>query len=206
MIANLLVNILGVLIFLFLYWKKLKEDHVPEIIFSSAYIILGAIFASYLFTLKFLPNWLFWIQILAISLAFGISVKKFRMRLFETLDALIISLLPWFSLVFLKDSVINSSLISFIGFVAVLFLIFIYYFLDSRYKRFTWYKSGKIGFSGLGTLTILFLARATTSLILPSVLTFTEVYGGGTNPEPYISGLLTLVSAITILYLGKIEE
>jgi hypothetical protein len=200
MIANLFVNIFGALIFLFLFWKKLKDDHVPEIIFSAAYLIIGAIAVSYFVSLKFFPDWFFWSEVVAISAAFAFSVYKFRMSLYETLDALVISILPWFSLTFLKDSVVNSSLTSFIGFIVILIFIFIYYFLESRYKRFTWYRSGKIGFSGLSTLMILFLVRAGTSLYTNRVLTFTGIY------EPYLSGGLVIISILTILYLGKIEE
>ncbi len=200
MIANLSVNTLGILIFLFLYWKKLKEDLGVEIIFSSAYIIIGAILASYFMAIKFLPNWIFWMEILGLILSLSFSIYKFKMKIFETLDATVISLLPWLSLTFLKDSVVNASIASFISFVSVLIFIFIYYFVDSRYKRFTWYRSGKIGFSGLFTLFVFFLVRSTTSLIIPSVLTFTSVF------EPYISGALSLLSILVILYLGRIEE
>src|SRR3990167_5372358 len=201
MIANLAVNIGGSLIFLFLYWKKLKEDHVAETIFASGYMVVGGIFAAYFLAFKFFPGWIFWTEILAIFLAFSFGVYKFKMRPFETLDGLIVSLLPWFSLSFLKDSVVNSSLNSFISFVAVLIFIFIFYFLDMRYKKFTWYKSGKIGFSGLATLSVFFLTRASTSLKLPHMLTSTSTYGSALKAEPYLSGTLVLLSILGIFYL-----
>lgn len=200
MIANLLVNLSGALIFLFIFWKKLKEDHASEIIFSSAYTVLAGILAGYLLSLNFFPEWFFWSEVIGILIGYVISIYKFRVRVFETLDSLVISLLPWLSLTFLKDSVVNSSLISFISFVAVLLFIFIYHFMDMRYKRFTWYRSGKIGFSGLATLTLFFITRAAIATSFGAVLSFVSVY------EPYISGALAFMVALVIFNLSRKEE
>lgn len=199
MIANTFVNLLGIFLFLFLFWKKLKDDHASEIIFSCAYTILGSILVAGLISKNFFPEWFFWSEFIGALLAVGFSILKFRMRLFETIDGFVISILPWISVFYLKDSVTNSSLPSFIGFVVVLFLMFIYYFLETRYKSFAWYKSGKVGFSGLVTLFLFFLVRSGASLIEPHMLTFTSI-------EVYLSGSLALLSLILVVYLGRLED
>jgi hypothetical protein len=133
-------------------------------------------------------------------LGFSFGVWKFKMRGYEVFDALVVSMLPWMSFIFLKDSVVNSLLSSFIGFIAILFFISIYYFLDLNYKRFTWYKSGRIGFSGLTSLFLIFLTRAALATQFPAVLSFVLEY------EPYLSGSIAFTLVVIIFFLSRSEE
>lgn len=195
--AALSVNILGVLVFLFVFWKKLKEDYESGLIFSLATTVLVGILVGFLISSKFFPNWFFWLEFFGASLGLTIFVTKFKLRVYEIFEGLVAGLIPWLSLTFLFDSVANKSLTSFMAFLTCLMLVFIYYFLSLKYKLFSWYKSGRVGLSGLVTLWILVFTRFTVAIFLTNVLSFVG------KAEVFISGFLTIVIAVLIFRLAK---
>src|SRR5689334_3343572 len=132
MIANIGVGLAGILIFLFIFWKRLKEDYSSEIIFKSAFAILFGIGLTSLVALKFFPDWFFFTAIIGVGLGLTFSVFNLRMRFYETFESSVVSLIPWLSFIFLLDSVSSSSLSSFFLFLGSLFLIFIFYYLDTH--------------------------------------------------------------------------
>jgi len=201
MLANIAVLILGVLVFLYIFWKRLKEDYVPEIIFKTAFCVLVGVFVSNILSNKFFPGWFLWFSFLGtlVGLTFGIFVYK--VRFYEALEALVISFLPWVSLLFLSDSVVHYSLSSFIGFIAILVIIFISFWINDHYKNFSWYKSGKIGFAGLATLAIIFLIRSAIAISGIHVLSFV-----GQRYEAMVSGSLAFISCLLIYNLGRNQK
>ena len=101
MIANIGINILGLFIFLFVFWRKLKEDYVSEIIFSASVFILLGLLAGFIIGLKFFPSFIFWSEFIGILLGLALSVLRLKLRVYETLEAAVISFLPWFGIYFL---------------------------------------------------------------------------------------------------------
>lgn len=196
-IANFGVNLLGLLIFLFIFWKKMKEDYVSEIIFSVAFVMLGIAFAGGVVAWRFLPDWFFWLETLGIIIGLITSYYKYKVRFYETLEALVIAILPWLSIFYLYDSAKNSSLISLIFFFLTLGFILLFYFFDLKYKNFTWYRSGRVGFSGVATLGVFFLVRCSVSVFGIGVLSFVGKF------EPYLSGIMAFITFILIYNLGK---
>ena len=57
MIANILTNLIGVLVFLFIFWKKLREDYTSETIFSLAALIFAGMIISSIVSFNFFPEW-----------------------------------------------------------------------------------------------------------------------------------------------------
>ena len=199
MIANVLVVLLGLIVSLFIYWRRLREDYASEIIFSSAFTTYLLIFIAWAVSLRFAPGWFFWLEFLGLLLGVILSVFRFRIRFYESLESFVFSVLPMYSFMFLSDSVARSSLISFMGFVVILAFIFLFYYFESHYKSFSWYKSGKIGFAGLATLGVFFLTRAGIAIFFTSVLSFTGKF------EVYISGVFAFLSFLMIFNLGRKE-
>lgn len=197
MLYKVLVNVLGVLIFLFIFWKRQKEDFASSEIFSTSfYIIFGALLGA-IVSLKLAQSWWFWASFVGSVVAMSLAIVKFRLRVFETIETSVISFLPWLGLVFLVDSVLEKSLTSLLGFVIILALVFMFIYLDLHYKKFTWYKSGKIGFSGLTVLGALFLVRALIALFSSSVLSFSGKF------ETYLSALVAFLSFFTVFNLAR---
>lgn len=192
MISSFLSSLIGILVFLFIFWKKMREDHSSEIIFSSAsFILLGILIGSFFG---------FWFILLGIVLGVVASYLKNRIRVYEAVDALVISLLPWLSFYFLNDAAVSSSFSSFIGFLAVLLMILVYCFFWVKYKSFRWFKSGRVGFTGLATLFIFFLIRLALAIKFEGVLSFHQ------SLEVYLSGLSAAAAAFTVFRLGRVEK
>lgn len=174
-----IANILGISFLFFLLWRLLKEDYHYEKIFNLGFLILPFYLVGLLITSYILKDFWFWIILVCISLGFIIIIKKQKMKFFEVFEAIVIGLLPWISIIFLSDSIDNSSLSSFLAFWMSLVCILLFFFLKSYYRNFTWYKSGMVGFAGLSTAAIFFLIRAISSLFFNNVISFAgkfEVY------------------------------
>jgi hypothetical protein len=124
----------------------------------------------------------------------------YKLKIFETIDAGFASLIPWLGLLFLSHSIVAKNSYSLIAFAIVALTYFLYLFLNANYKKFSWYVSGKVGFSGLMSLGVLFLARGLTSLFWPGVLSFVG------SLESAISGVVSIVSFLGVFYLARKVE
>lgn len=198
MLVNILVSLLGILVFLFLFWKRLKEDYVAEIVFGASFYILVGLGIGWTVSLRFFPNWFFWFSFTGGVVGLVVSFLRFKVKFYETLEAFIISSLPWLAFIFLENSVEKSSFSSFLGFAAILLLMLISYYFDTHYKKFVWYKSGRLGFTGLATAGIFFSVRLILAILKVPVLSLVNV------SEIAISGILTVTSFALLFNLGRL--
>lgn len=179
----LITNLLGIILLFFLLWKRLKDDYHYEKIFNLGFIIFFGLATGYFVAKSFVPSYWFWTQIFFVTASFLIGVIKQKMKFFESLDALIIGLLPWLGLTYLSDAISKSSLSSFLAFWITLIFVFLFFFLNSQYRKFSWYKSGRVGFAGITVAALFFLARIALFLIYPQTMSFAgglELYFSGT--------------------------
>ena len=175
----------------------MKDDYASGIIFEVATYILLGIAVLYLVGLKLFPGWFFWTSIIGAAGGLALGILRFRLRFYESMEAVAVGLMPWLAFIFLKDSVVSSSLSSFLAFLSILLIIFIFYFLDTHYREFTWYRSGKVGFAGLSTLAIIFAARSAIALAGVRVLTFSGRF------EAIVSGAMAFICFILIYNLSR---
>jgi len=197
MFAKIIFNLLGILVFLFIFWKRLKEDYPSSQIFTTGFYIIIGIFLAMTISAKMLKPWWFWLSFSTAISGLVLAVLKFKLKFFETFEAGVIATLPWLGLAFLSDSIQKSNLVSFVSFVVTTLLIVLFYFLDAHYKRFSWYKSGRVGFTGLTTLGLFFLLRAAVAPVIPNVLSFSGKY------EAVISGILAFISFLLVFNLAR---
>jgi len=178
---------------------RLKEDYSSDLIFKLASHILIGMSVGFIVSNRFFPSFYLWSEFFGSFAGAAIGIYRFKVRPFEISEAFITSALPWISIVFLKDSVIKHSLASFFAFIATLLVIFMAYLLDTRYKSFSWYKSGKIGFVGLATFGAIFMIRLATSLFKIPVLSFVKYEG-------LLSGVSAFVCFLLLVYLARDKE
>ncbi|MBI4153616.1 hypothetical protein HY503_01290 [Candidatus Woesebacteria bacterium] len=197
MIGSIAVTLAGIVLFLFLFWRRLKEDYPSNQIFTTAFYVLGGILLGYAVSLKVSPASWFWIELAGIILGFALGILRYKLRFFEVLEALLLGLLPWLGFIYLRDSIENSSLHSFLAFFATACLITLFAFLSSHYKHFAWYKSGRIGFSGLATLGTFFLVRAAFASFFPFVISFIGKY------EAILSGAAAFIFFLATFNLAR---
>lgn len=191
------VNLVGLILFLFTFYRRMKEDYASDIIFTTSFYILLGLGVGYIVSRFFLSTWWFWLEFLGISLGLAVGTVRYKLRFFETFESSFSSLTPWLSLVFLGDSVSNSSLTSFLAFVATLGILTLFYYLESSYKNFVWYTSGKSGFSGMMTFATFFLIRGAIAYFFPFVLSFVG------RIDALISGIVAFVAFYGIYNLSR---
>jgi hypothetical protein len=96
--------------------------------------------------------------------------------------------------------VVKSSLSSFLAFLGILIMLFIAYYFDTHYKGFSLYKSGRIGFTGLAMVALIFLVRSLIAIAKVPMLSFVGIR------EAPISGVLMLLSLVLLFNLGKVKK
>lgn len=183
----LIANILGVTLFLFFLWKRLKDDYHYEKIFNFGFFVLLGLLVGYLVSRYFFEEYWFWTQLIIVAIILTLNMIRQKMKFFESLEALIVGLLPWLGFVFLSDSISKSSLSSFLLFWITLIVTFFFFLLDSQYRKFTWYKSGRVGFAGVVTGFAFFVSRIVLYLIYPKTISFVP------NFEVYFSATFVIV-------------
>ncbi len=197
MIINILVSIVSALLFLYVFWTRLKEDYTQNQIFTAGfYVLLGIACGSILADNSFSELW-FWASFAGGVIGLALGIWRFRLRFFETLEAAVLSELILFLIVFLLSLVKKFSQITLLGTLAIIVLIGLFIFLDAHYKKFSWYKSGRVGFSGLTVLGLFFLARTLVAMLAIDVLSFVG------DREVIASGVLSFVSFMAVYNLSK---
>lgn len=200
MLIKILAGIVAVFFFLFIFWKKLKEDYASDIIFQVAMWILAGMALGLTASKIFLPSWFFWFALMGGLIEFMFMFLKFKLKFNQSLEAFILAGIPIISLMFFADSVTSFSLNSFIAFVATLVLLFLAYWFDTHYKSFAWYKSGKIGFSGLATGAVFFLVRTVIAILNVVMISCVG------KVDAIISGILAVACLGLLVHLGREKE
>jgi hypothetical protein len=195
-----IANFFGIFVFLFFLWKRLKEDYHYEKIFNLATATLAGLFIGLLISKYFLPVYWFWIGIVCMFIGFGVARYRLKIRFFESLEAIIIGLIPWLSLIYLLDAINNSSLASFLAFWIGSICIFVFFFLDSQYRSFSWYKSGRVGFAGVLTAAIFFTLRLIVSIFFKDVISLVN------GIEVYLSATVAFGFFLLLYNLGRTKE
>lgn len=196
MFYSILFGTLGFLAFFYIFWSRLKEDYSSELIFKLAFGTMIVWLAVRFVAQRFLPNWWFWVALLTAFGGFVGYLRILRLSFFESLEALVMAFLTYLSLYFLADAVNASSVFSFAHSVFIFATLFLFVFLDTRYKEFSWYRSGRVGFTGLVTLGFYFLVRSVLSSLFPFMLSFAHY-------EVYISASVAFLSFLIVYNLAR---
>lgn len=153
----------------------MREDYISQSIFTASVlvvvgVVLGAVLAvglgqlfveSAIFSRSGL--W-FWGAFLSLQVASFFSSRKLRLKYVELLESMDIGALLWLSIVVLPIFWPASA----VGIV----LFGLFYFFESKYRNISWYKSGRVGFSGFSVLTLFFLFRLVVALMAPDMIIF----------------------------------
>ncbi len=147
-LIKLIFIFLGGYLFLYVFWKKLKEDYSEDKILSTGFYTLFGLGFSYLFSLRFASLYWFWITLLGGLIGAFFGILRFKLKPIESLDAVILGFLIIFDMFFLYNFLKSHDFRFGIFFLLIFIIISFYFFLEKRYKNFSWYKSSKVGFSG----------------------------------------------------------
>lgn len=197
MFLTILINLISVFIFLYILWNKLKEEYSASLIFSAGFTITIAVILGNIIAFRFFPQYWFWASFLGVFLGTIISVYRYRFSFFEFVDSVVISIHPWLGLIFLDKFASSLN-------VKVLLLVFqtiitavLYMIFNKKYKSYTWYRSGRIGFAGFSVLGIYFILRSIIALTLEDMVSFIGL------SDAIISGVVSFMSFLMLLNLSR---
>lgn len=180
----------------FVLWRKLKEDYQEDLIFYLTIILVGTLLLASKIFGTYLPDFSFLGTIVSLIFITLYSFKKLGFKFFESIDALSMGGL-WFLFFLGADWLLKIGVFAPAAVLNILVIslsLLSYKFFLSRYRRFSWYPSGKVGFPGLASLAIFFLLNSAVAFYSWPVLSFPWMVNIGT------SVILFLVLS-TILYL-----
>lgn len=195
-IIDILITLFSALFFLYIYWSRLKEDYTQNQIFTSGIYILIGIGAGRILANNFFDAWWFWAAFAGGLIGFIIGISRIHMKIIETLEAYVISVLALYLIVALSALIKTYSPETLVLFLGIALFIGLFLFLDRHYKKFTWYKSGKVGFSGLTVMGLFFLTRSVVAMSGLSVLSFAG------DLEVVISGIIAFLSFMAVYNLS----
>jgi len=190
-------NFLGLWIFLYVLWRKLKDDYLPSQVFTLGIFMSVGIALFAFLAHEFLPVYWFWLSFSGAALGLLLGIIRFKLRFFESLEATTAALVPWLSFVFLADSIKNLSWFSFAMFIFLTLLTVVYIFVSRSYRNFSWYRSGRVGVAALIVLGVFFLVRAVVAQVFPFVLSFA---GKG---ESILSAVVSFIIFLVVFNLSR---
>lgn len=173
-------------VFSFVLWKKLKDDYTHDLIFSFTLISLFVAAFGVILAGNFLPGFSFWFVFLLQLICVTWFVKREYFKFYELVDAFSIAWLAFFLLSnisdlvmqIIKDKGIRILDLHFVLHVVLIGFVFLLYkTILKKYRSFSWYPSGKIGFLGFAVLTLYFLFRSLVAIVISGVLPFFEIQG-----------------------------
>ena len=200
MLITILINIFAFFVFLFVAWKRLKEDYPAENVFTLCFVTALGLLSGYLVARQFAPAFWFWMEILGVLIGFIVIVLKIKLKVYETLEALVIGYLYWFGIYWAYLFIKTPSIITLLAALLAICFIILFYLLNKSYRNFSWYKSGRIGFSGLTTAGFFFLTRGAIASFFPFMLSFSG------KSEAVLSGAVSFIIFLLVYNLSRQGE
>lgn len=201
-------SVLGAISFLFIYWKKMRHDYTRDMVFASGFsillLVISMTFIS-IYIVRYIPAtnifdstqlW-FWGALVGYLIAFGLNIVNSKFKFFESLEASGIGLFIWLGFIFVANGINRRDLNSLLASGLVIGLFMIYLILERKYRRFTWYKSGRVGFAGLTTLGLFFLIRSMVSIYGGSMLSLAG------RVEVVLSSVLAFLLFFSVYHLSE---
>ena len=195
--VEIITTFVGVLLYLFFFWKRLKDDYIRNQIFTTAFYGLVLLGGGYLISFYFFNSLRFWLSLTGAIIGFLWGIFRYKLKMLEVLEAAVLGLLSIFTLILLGELILSHDILYLFSFIVLVLLIILFHLLDKYYRGFTWYKSGRIGFSGLTVTGVFFLIYTIVAVTLGGVISFVG------NKDYLISLLLAVISFLIVFKLAK---
>ncbi len=177
-----MVVVFGSLVFVFMFWRRLKEDYSSDILFSAGVsmaictMLFSAIFfyiANFFFAKSavFYPEGMwFWGAVVGYLIAYAVSVWRYEMKVYEVFDAAGIALLLWYAEIIFAYSIIPLYISGLAFFSAVFIFYLSFVWLQKNYKRLSIFRNSRAGAPGLAIIGALFFVRVLAAYFVPSLV------------------------------------
>jgi len=208
-----IIRVVGIIVFLYLFWRNLKDDYEsPKVITLSWLTLLGFLVVGRigygLIHFGVWKNFSEWISVwnvpgmsyigscLGLFLTSLIYVKKQGWKFFAFMEDSLSAFLVLIGFL-LADELVRTKfeLINLIYLGIVILAYFLYRFFKGRYRSFVWYKSGKKGFAFLVTTFLIFLGLIGVFLMFKDKII-----------NVVLASIISLLSLIGLFILGDVKK
>lgn len=199
MILNIGIAVIGAFIYLFTIWRRLKDDYVVSHLFTTGFsslfgMSLGIIAAAYLRL-----NLWFWIGFFGLILGLIISSLRFHLRFYEVFETAVIGILPLYLIFMLKELIFGFGVGKLMVVLVTGLIIVLFKLLDTNYRSFSWYPSGKPGFAGLTILGLFAVVKSLVAIYFPDMVSFSG------KIDVYISCVILVFCLGSLLSLSRLK-
>jgi len=200
-----LIRIIGILLFLYVFWKNLKDDYPSNDVIWLGWLIVAMFYFGS--RLVFFGNFdkdliLFWSKpglsylggYICVLITIALYVKRKSWKLILILEDGVKPFLLFLFFNYLEELIRSKWVGELVA--KVLIVLLGYYFaglLKDKYRSFVWFKSGKKGFVFWSISAIVLGLFMINSLIFGNVLFLTYIYG-----------LSSLISVAGLFILGDV--
>lgn len=179
------------LVYLFVFWRKLKEDYYQESLFSlglAQYVLLAVLYFVSFSTglIEF-----FYLEIVFILLGYFLISYWFKRDSANKLEITEGMLLAFW----LVDLLWSVFQLLFWAVGLSLFSLLVFLVINKNYRRFNWYKSGRVGIAGITALGLRALIKGVLVLMFPAL--FPHRFA------PLVFGLFAFVSFVLVYKLAN---
>ena len=140
----------------------------------------------------------FWTSLLGGFVLFVIGIFRYKLKFFEAFEAFLIGAVSWFFIITFFLSLEKGDLKWLLYSASVFVLILGFFGLEKKYRQFSWYKSGKVGFSGFAIAAVFFLIRSVIAIISPDMLSFLG------RIDAIISAIASFICFLVVYTLSQI--
>src|SRR3989344_6210473 len=172
MLLKIIFLISGFFLFLYFFWSRLKEDYLRNQIFTTGlYVLAGIVLGAY-FSEYFLKEWSLWLIIIGSLTGSTVGIFRFRLRFFEIIEATVFGGVVLIAAYFSYQLILHREVIYLVLLIIAILLFFCFSLLDKRYKTFSWYRSRRLGFTGLSIAGVFFLLIAFIAASFSGMISF----------------------------------
>ncbi len=197
MITTIIVLVLALIVSIFTFWKFLEDDYPDELIFTVIFTTIIFSGAGFIINLFFKTQFVFWISGFFLIFGFLFSYLRNKFPIYEFFEGLVRAAFFFFEVMLVYFMATKQSIVGLGVLVINSIVIFIYFLLSKNYKKFTWYKSGKIGFAGITAAGIFFVVRGIVAFF---ALDFVSFAG---RIEPLLAGSVSFIFFLILYNLSR---
>lgn len=183
---------MALIVFLYVFWKRLKDDYIANQIFSVAFLSIAGFISAVIYLKLFSFNWSFWG--ITVGVIFGMLVGVYRFKI-KLLDALNSEIVAWSPLIIGAGVFTGITLAD--NLMIILSLIFGILYLSNDLilklvQDVTKFKYGRSHISGLIVISLYMVLRFILAIYHNKVLFFLDY-------DAVISVLVFVISTATVV-------
>lgn len=171
-----LLVFLSLFFYLFFLWKYLRDDYDTNKVFTFGFTTFISCVAA-LIIASLIVNFWFYVGIVVYGFITFLLFRKFGFRFFELLEAATPGYLFFLSTMYLRGVINNGESWNYALLVISLVVLLLFFVIKKHYKKFNWYKSGRLGFASMFSLGTIFFARSVSEVVAEGAISNIGVVG-----------------------------